>query len=240
MFPRILFTSVLAFWGLQGSAKPPNVRRIVTPFTPRIEDSAGYKSYQLPSQMKEYRRVSLEVGYGISPYTAKSSFGDRVLTVRNGLSVNYDSEVQKDLGSIHIGFGYDATPWLEIGFMFIYSNSEGFVPGLAADLKDSWYTFMPDVRVNWMRSAKLTLYSRVAFGLTLGNREAKTISYSGGAFAWQLSPVGIEYSPSVCGIFVEGGYGFLGYITAGIRFRFGKSKSHVPVQNDAESLWKLR
>lgn len=241
MFFRSFLAFVLILITQNGFGQSANNRRVVTPFTPRVEDSLGRRVYQWPSSSENsYRRISVQAGYGISPYTSRNGLGNRVVPVTAGTHLEYDGEINSNLGAFQIGFGYDATPWLEVGFIFTYSTNEGFVPALGADLKDSWVTFLPTMRVNWVRSSTLYFYSRLALGVTLGNREAAHSSYTGGAFAWQVSPVGFEYSPTACGIFVEAGYGFSGIVMAGIRFRFGNYKQHIPITEGSESLWKLR
>lgn len=217
-------------------------KRIITPFTPRVVDSTGHKVYVHPSPPDQGRKFIIEMGYGVSPVTSRNSFANRVASIRmSSSSKSFDADIEKEIGAIYLGFGYEINPWLTIGMQFSYSRNTGTVPELRGGrMRDNWFSFLPTVRVNWMRSRSITLYSRVAAGFTLGNRdELSTVtSYTARAFGWQLSPLGFEWSKGLVGLFVEGGYGMTGVASAGIRLKFRRGRD-AWFAGSSDTVWEM-
>lgn len=76
--------------------------------------------------------------------------------------------------------------------------------------------FMPSVAFKWFSLPNVSMYSRVALGAMLG--------ISGGtsniAFAFQASPVAIDFGGTMIRGFLEAGFGCQGILTAGLRACF--------------------
>lgn len=206
---------------------------MVTPFTKRVVDSTGKEVYVQPQPRGEKRNLTLNVGYGSSPHTRLNSFGNKKLEIKPFYGPPLDTQMTGCFGSFHIGIGFQFNPWLELNFMFNYSSNTGKVmdPVYNTAYYDDFFTLIPNLRIAWLRNNWFTLYSRIGGGLGLGNREMKMDDEIRHTSIWgyQLSPVGIEIGNHLVGAYVEGGYGFTGTVTAGLRFKVftgnkGKSK----------------
>lgn len=231
---RLFLTMLLALICVKSNAKPADsqigtTKRVISPFTPRVVDSTGRKVYVHPNPQDRNRRFIVDLGYGISALTSKNSFANRVTNMDMSTHKSLKGDIDGSMGVLYIGVGYEVNPWLTISLQFVYSNGEGYVPELYRynRMKDTWYSILPTIRISWMRSRHFAIYSRFSAGYTLGNREVNTTSYTAGAFGYQISPIGFEYSHKWFGLFVEGGYGMTGFGNAGIRFKFNKGRDGI-------------
>ncbi len=204
--------------------------RTVTPFTPRVKDSTGRKVYVQP-QEKRQSRIAITFGYGYSAVTSYDSYANGIFPFTENNSPSAQNvpagHITGSLGTISVGFNYEINPWLELNIPFVYSHNNGrqeFREATRTGQKDDWFTILPTLRINWVRNNWLSVYTRAGIGIGLGNRwvsvdqdqSAKAI------FAYQISPVGVEMGKGRCCFFVEGGYGFTGAVTAGIKLKVGK------------------
>lgn len=215
--------------------------RIVTPFTPRITDSTGNRVYVQP-QEKRHSRIAVTLSYGYAPVTSFNSYANARFPFifnnkgQNG-TVHYDGgQIDHNLGSISLGFNYEITPWLELNIPFVYSHSTGYqryvvdlgqtIPpiDMSGTLSDDWVTILPSVRINWMRNNWLSLYTRVGVGIGIGNRWVSIDADQSTkcVFGYQVSPVGVEMGKGKFCFYIEGGYGYTGCVTAGIKLKVGK------------------
>lgn len=207
--------------------------RVVTPFTPRVVNEDGFKEYvRIKPKAGPF---AASVGYGFMPASSIDQFANQVLPYRRIQGKNA-GVIESTTGSIMVAFNWEINPWLELTIPLIYSHNNGrheyrrVLDGSSiyaedGTIRDDWFTLMPSIRVNWMRTSWLSLYSRVGAGISLANRvrfaDLAANLESSRAFAWQVSPVGIEMGRRVC-FFVEGGYGFTGVVTGGVKFKMGK------------------
>ncbi len=211
-----------------GSAWARNGRTI-TPFTPRVTDSTGKKVYVQPQEVRR-SRIAVTFGYGYSPVTAHDRYANKRFPFMENNAPNAKTEkghITGCFGTVSFGINYEITPWLELNVPFVYSHNNGrqaFRDVQRTDQKDDWFTVLPNLRINWVRNNWLSVYTRAGIGFGLGNRwvsvdadqSAKAI------FGWQVSPVGVEMGKGNFCFFVEGGYGFTGMVSAGIKLKVGK------------------
>lgn len=210
--------------------------RVVTPFTPRVTDSTGKRVYVQP-QEKRHSRIAITLGYGYSPVTSYNSYANARFpfifnNAGNNSNVTYEpGRISSNFGTINIGFSYEITPWLELNIPFVYSQNKGTQPwhptptqDESAGLKDNWATLLPNLRINWVRNNWLSVYSRVGVGIGIGTRWVSVDQDQSTkcVFAYQISPVGVEMGAGKCCFFIEGGYGYTGVVTAGIKLKVGK------------------
>lgn len=204
--------------------------RTVTPFTPRVTDSTGKKVYVQPQEVRK-SRIAITFGYGYSPVTSYDSYANkRFPFVENnspGATGVPDGHITGNFGTVSVGINYEITPWLELNVPFVYSHNKGRQEFRDIDQngqKDDWFTILPSLRVNWVRNNWLSVYTRAGVGFGLGNRWVSTDQDQSAKaiFAYQVSPVGVEMGKGNFCFFVEGGYGFTGAVTAGIKLKVGK------------------
>lgn len=213
-------------------------RKIITPFTPRVKSENGRKLFQDP--VKPHRPFTVSFGYGTNPYNrlnklTKTGIG---IYTQKGPTI-FPTWMRTTTGSIHGAFGLEVTPWLEVGMMFIYLRNKGsFQETLMYkridNFLDSWITFMANAKVSWVRHKNFGVYSRFGFGGALVNRRTPlyNVYYTDGRLAWQLSPVGIEAGAGPVRFYAEGGYGYSGVFTCGIRFNMGIGKKWERINQD--------
>lgn len=209
-----------------------SAQRTITPFTKRVLDSAGKKVYVQP-QEKRQSRIAVTFGYGYSAVTSHNSYANGIFPfVHNNLGRETEGgDITSSLGTISIGFNYEINPWLELNIPFVYSSNKGKQPYImpngvdeSGELKDDWVSLLPSLKINWMRNNWLSLYTRVGVGVSFANRWV-TVDQdmtSKVALAYQISPIGVEMGKGRFNFFIEGGYGHVGMVTAGIKFKVGK------------------
>ncbi len=223
--------------------------RIVTPFTPREVDSTGKKVYVDPQP--ETSRRSISIGYGFMPATMSNSIVDfQKLAYADPRGKIYP-QLNSSSGTISASFGYEATPWLEVNLAMAYTRNWGtYNSEYVETSRDNWFIILPSARINWLRNSWFSLYSRVGAGPSFVNREFGTWVYisdpdwvddpdddsdeptmwgvsmsttaSAMAFAWQLTPIGVEMGKGRVCFFAEGGYGFMGTVNVGLKLKVGK------------------
>lgn len=223
--------------------------RIVTPFTPREINADGQKEY-VKVQPGSSRRA-ITVGYGFMPASSINSFANSTLIYTHpGSGKRTAGDITSSMGTISIGFSYEFTPWLELNIPLVYSKNWGTQPHHFKNattkewmsdegyLRDNWFSLIPNVRINWMRNDWLSLYSRVGVGIALANRNRGIDNdlYSAPAFVWQFSPVGAEFGRKVC-FFIEGGFGYTGVVTGGVKFKVGKMLKDGTMSNGRQVEW---
>lgn len=204
--------------------------RTITPFTPRVTDSTGKKVYVQP-QEKQQSRIAVTFGYGYSAVTSYDSYANKRFPFMENNSPSAQNvsqgHITGSLGTLSVGFNYEINPWLELNIPFVYSHNKGrqeFRNVTKTGQKDDWFTILPSLRINWVRNNWLSVYTRAGVGVGLGNRWVSVdVDQSAKAiFAYQISPVGVEMGKGRFCFFVEGGYGFTGAVTGGIKLKVGK------------------
>lgn len=221
MRTKILFITLMAFPMLAIGQS-----RIVTPFTPRTVNAEGKKIYVNPQPGIGTR--SLSVGYGFSPVTSQGPYTDRVLPFVStflGAKPSILSPTGSN-GPISFGVSFEVNPWLEINVPFLYARTWGWQMPEHGNVRDSWFSLLPSVRLSWIRNDWFAFYTRVGVGASLVNRYNSMDAEldHGFAFAWHVSPLGFEFGRQVS-FYVEGGYGFLGVVNCGLRVKLGKSNA---------------
>lgn len=128
-------------------------------------------------------------------------------------------------GSISLGYTYRLSPAISVGGMFAYSGNMSDVVGKkGAYIYKNFYSILPQVKFEWYRRGIVTLYSRLAAGVVIGNIQDQsgtlvTNVFTAAAFTFQVSPIGLEIGRSVTG-FIEAGFGATGVLTLGVRKSF--------------------
>lgn len=243
---------ILPLAGLLLSAGSVYAQRIITPFTPRIVDSLGRKVYVQPQQ-KQRSKIAITFQYGYWGATMNNDYANKrfpfIFNNMGGLRSYDPGDIRSSMGSIAIGFNYEINPWLELNIPFVYTHSTGYQRyvvhtelkdiDLSGDLKDDWVSILPTLRVNWVRNNWLSVYTRAGIGVGIGNRWVSIDADQSTkcVFAWQVSPVGVEMGKGNLCFFIEGGYGYTGALTGGLKLKIGKMTKEGKVSTGRQVEW---
>ena len=147
-----------------------------------------------------------------------------------GAIVGAKYENEKYFGPISAEYFYHVKPWLGVGGIFAYGQSEQDVYTLGSKdgvMKNNYLTLMPAVKFDWLRKKHFGMYSKLAVGATLRNEKYNTDVPSSKDYSdsevhvnWQASFLGLEAgSPTFRG-FIELGTGEQGIALIGLRYKF--------------------
>ena len=171
----------------------------------------------------------VSVSYG---WVSNSNILDVFEDAITGMSgATYDNE--SFTGPIAIEYFYRTSPVVAVGAIMSYGN-------LTQDLfydkehkvrdgvtKNNYFSVMPGVKFDWLRSKNFGMYSKLAAGVTLRNEKidfvnGKEDNYNETAwhFNWQASLIGAEVGGENIRAFAEFGVGEQGMLVVGVRTRF--------------------
>ena len=130
---------------------------------------------------------------------------------------------EKFTGAFSAEYFYHPKEWLAIGGIFVYGRSRQevyFLSDNIGDYTNRYYTLMPALKFDWLRTKYFGMYSKVAFGATLRTEHFDDKNESKVHFNWQASGIGIEAGAPHVRAFAELGVGEQGIILGGIRCKF--------------------
>ena len=139
-------------------------------------------------------------------------------------------ENEKFFGPISAEYFYHVKNWLGVGGILAYGQNKQDVYLLGdkdGEIKNTYLTLMPAVKLDWLRKKHFGMYSKLAVGATLRNEKydsdkasTKDDSDSEVHVNWQVSLLGIEAGgPTIRG-FLELGTGEQGIALIGLRYKF--------------------
>ena len=143
----------------------------------------------------------------------------------------YLSENEKEWGSVNVGYLYSISRNLAIGLSYNYSTTKAdlWLPNAelaSAKRKDTYHIVMPGAKYEWLTWKHFAFYSKAGVGIIFGKRKVssengfmKESTEKKRFFAWQASPIGIEWGNTCIAGFVEGGIGAVGCVQVGVRFK---------------------
>ena len=160
-----------------------------------------------------------------------------------GFAMNVDSNIlcddfsdayyanDKDFGPLSLEYYYQPSHLVSFGGVMAFINRQKDIRqggNTIGDITCRYFTLMPAVKFNWVRTKHFGLYSKIAAGLSycyentngtdiLGNHVDKTDNML--YFIGQLSLLGIE-AGSRLRVFGELGLGVQGVYNIGLRYRF--------------------
>lgn len=155
-------------------------------------------------------------------------FEDVTVVAISGAIATFDNDHY--VGPLSAEYFYHAKPWLGVGgiFAFGYNKQDVLFDGKKdGEMKHTYYTLMPAVKLDWLRKTHFGMYSKLAVGMTLrtesiddNSAEANTDSNTMTHVNWQVSLLGIEAGPPTIRGFAEFGLGEQGMLLAGVRYKF--------------------
>ncbi|MFI3295762.1 MAG: hypothetical protein R3Y19_07050 [Rikenellaceae bacterium] len=231
LFLLVVLTPLLGFTTTMAQST------IRTPFE-KLEYAPGGKAIYKWSNNDKFSKLSISTFYGWNSMMAQDWFNSPTFNTKYSALTTYPSVANSTSGAIGLGLNIMATPWLEVSIPFVWMCNTGKLQDLPSEVRnndynETWFCMLPNVKVSWIFNDWFHLYSRVGFGWGLGNRLERNKSmneYNAGiqlnhqfAFAWQVSPIGVEFGRRVV-FFAEYGFGTTGTVTAGLKVRFNKIK----------------
>jgi hypothetical protein len=172
---------------------------------------------------QNYPKNEISVSYGfINQMEIANTFGKCLEIWATAGAVSRENE--HNTGSLNLDYTHNFSKLIGIGFNASLSQYKCDCRLLdeTGRQKDTYFAFMPTMKINWMRRKFITLYSKVALGIITDhsrqtdteNGETKTNNDC--HFGYQASPIGIEIGNAIAG-FAEAGLGQAGTLQIGIR-----------------------
>ena len=133
-------------------------------------------------------------------------------------------------GPIGVEYYYHVSPVVGLGAVAAYAGCKAEDKKTHKDdLSETFLTFMPSVKFNWLRKKHFGMYSGLSAGVMFlsvsanGNAKAsdpdakdETLT----SFMFQATALGVEFGSEAFRGFVEAGLGEKGEICAGLRYKF--------------------
>lgn len=182
------------------------------------------------AQKYEYsNKHEVAISYG------RISNSDWIDTFEKITSAIFNEQYDNDsyIGPFSVEYFYRMEPWLCLGGIMTYGKlTQDVFRGKdrdekEGDLSNTYFSVMPAVKLDWLRSQYFGLYSKLAVGATLRSEkidykstEYKDHDKTSVHLNWQASAIGAEAgSPTVRGFF-ELGVGEQGMAVIGLRCKF--------------------
>ncbi len=167
------------------------------------------------------------IGYGVKP---SSSF-------RYNLGHHYDP-IEEHVGAIFATYTRRLTKVIGIGAtycfdprIYTYYEKPNSKEGLICRLGESSHTLMFHLKINWLNTKYVNLYSKVGQGIMAWGynfKEYQTDVYQINMpsnkfidrinYAYQFVPIGVEVGTKRCAGFIQCGIGMEGIISIGFRY----------------------
>lgn len=198
--------------------------------------------------------ISISLGYSYGGITSNPSYVDQIIVSKITGQSTMTSEYCNEIANASFNIALEFSEKIELDFMFSYNHNHGKlnpdpkVESYKLPYTEDWFTLMPGVKYNWLRknigskNGLIKLYSKANIGVSLANRyeivQGGAAINSAGAFAYQVVPFGFEIGGRTCRFFLEGGYGYTGYVRGGVKFSFGHSYSEENNGINGDSWYK--
>ena len=133
-------------------------------------------------------------------------------------------------GPIGAEYYYHVTPVIGVGAVAAYAGCKAEdKKSHKDDLSETFLTFMPSVKFNWLRKKHFGMYSGLSAGVMFlsvsANDNAKASDpdakdETATVFMFQATALGVEFGGEALRGFVEAGLGEKGEFCAGLRYKF--------------------
>ena len=154
----------------------------------------------------------------IGVYYGFGAASDIVSTIATSLTSYSSSDQNGFWGPVGVEYYYHVTPGVAVGAMASFAGCKW---GNAGDVKTNYYTLMPAIKFNWLRSDYFGMYSGIAAGVMFVSlSDSKKGDNSGTYFMGQLTALGAEFGGQQFRGFAEVGFGERGMVTVGLRYKF--------------------
>ena len=133
-------------------------------------------------------------------------------------------------GPVGVEYYYHVSPVVGVGAVAAYAGCKAEDEKTHKDdLSETFLTFMPSVKFNWLRKKHFGMYSGLSAGIMFlsvsindsakaSDPDAKDETLT--TFMFQATALGVEFGGSAFRGFVEAGLGEKGTLCAGLRYKF--------------------
>ena len=171
------------------------------------------------------------VGYGFLSITEMGDFFQNFITIIAG--ENYD--ITQFVGPINAEYFYHVNEWFSVGGTFSFASAKMDVLSsysennqLIGKENDKYYTFIPAVKFNWLRTPYFDMYSKLGAGASFINTDYEPVDTTTDQpdksnnymFNFQVTPLGLEAGSAQFRGFIEAGLGEQGVVSLGLRYKF--------------------
>jgi hypothetical protein len=172
-------------------------------------------------------RLEVAASYGFAPATG--IIKDMYEISNESLDFNSFGDADK-WGAINANFNLRLTEGFAIGLSYTFSQLsqtagyevKGITINKLSNQELSYNSIMLNVKKAWVSTRFITVYSRLAGGITLikikGVDDVLSYEESENYIAFQVSPIGVEVGNNLA-VFLEGGFGTMGVLQGGVRLR---------------------
>lgn len=167
------------------------------------------------AQKQGMARSEVSLGYGIGPVTNWiDTYGDLLTDLFSGS----DSDLTT-WGAATLGYNFRLTRSFSLGAQVVYSSNKSEMKSSGLQVKNRYWSVMPNVKWSWMNLKIVSLYSRLGAGATFAKSKVGDSADTDTQFAFQVSPIGLEVGGNLAA-YAELGIGTSGWLMAGVRYRF--------------------
>ena len=165
----------------------------------------------VPAAAQGSRRSEISVSYGFAPVTDWIDAYSDLLT-------GADTD-PSGWGAVTGGYSFWVIGSLRIGAQVVYSSNTQEIKGSGSEIKNRYWTVMPNAKWNWLNLKIVSFYTRVGAGASFAKAKVGGQSDKSTLFAFQVSPVGVEVGGRIAA-YAEAGIGTSGSLLVGARYRF--------------------
>ena len=184
---------------------------------------------QVQAQEELETRHEIGISYGSIPNSVWFNFLSDIIPAM--FWEKFDNH--KYVGPIGLEYYYHTSPLIGVGAVAVFSNNtkDGFYKEIqTSHMTQSYFTFMPSMKLDWLRKHNWGMYTKLAAGVTYahvtdqdyenGKKTDEKITSKDLLFNFQASLVGIEAGNNHVRGFAELGIGEQGVVLGGVRFKF--------------------
>lgn len=169
----------------------------------------------------EYPQHEISVGYGVIGMTDIASIFGEVFA---GAFTGTVDELNTT-GEISAQYLYNINKTWAVGCAAMYAGTKAYNKDHTCNQTSNFIALMPSVRATWFHAKHFGMYSRAAVGGLLdfsttkntGTNNSSDDSSTTGTYAFQVSPVAMEFGSNKVSGYLELGFGMQGMIMAGVR-----------------------
>lgn len=193
------------------------MRRIITLVVATFATVLSVSAHKYETPENE---IAVGVGLGTHAYIGVA-FGNALADAIKG-----EGGSENSIGAYSLTYLHNLNKHIAVGatglYEYMYSESDD-----GEKSSESFITVMPTARAYWFRTKSFGMYSRVAAGVSFSMFE----DYKDGSttelenknkalFAFHVAPVSFEVGSNKFSGFLELGYGYQGFVNAGLKFGF--------------------
>ena len=149
--------------------------------------AAAVVAMAVPAAAQGSRRSEVSVSYGVAPVT---DWIDSYSDMLTGLFTNANTDL-KGWGAVTVGYSFRLIGSLRLGAQVVYSSNTQEVRGAGSEIRNRYWSLLPNVKWNWMNLKVVSFYSRLGAGASFSRSEVGGESGKSTQFAFQVSPVDI-------------------------------------------------